>query len=102
MREEKGEFRGERREERGMKEEEREERRDGQYKLLAVPRLNYQLPLEAKRFKSATKSFQRHFLTYSVSTRHFGSLVLGVIVPRDHIRGITELHCVIQFFLRGN
>ena len=80
----------------------RGERRDGQYKLLPVPRLSYQLPLQVQSFKSATKSFQRHFLTYSVATRHFGSLVLGVIVPRDHIRGITELHCVIQFFLRGN
>ena len=43
---------------------------------------------------------KRHFLTYSVPARHLGSLVFGVIVPRDHIRGFAELHCVVQFFLR--
>ena len=45
---------------------------------------------------------KRCFLTYCMPARHLGPLVFGVIVPRDHIRGIAELHCVIQFFLRGD
>ena len=30
--------------------------------------------------------------------RHLDPFVVRVVIPRDHIRGIAELHCVIQHF----
>ena len=36
------------------------------------------------------------FLTFATTSI---TLVFGVILPRDHIQGITELLCIIQYFL---
>ncbi len=62
--------------------------------LLSIPPLAWA--------KVCNQEFSNSVLTYSMSARHLGPFVFGVIVPSDHVRGIAELHCIIQYFLRGD
>ena len=63
------------------------------YRLFKLPRFLY-MALKKSNGNRLPESHRlilkkRQFLTDSMTARHLGPLVFGIIVPRDHIRGIS-------------